>query len=124
MHWVRFLMGARMVDPVDSGASRDEKRAGSSAGLTLVSRSFVLSKLRSRLQANEHDRYSPNDEPQRDYRRGHYDARRDEADFLRSFIAELDTARTLQGLREFRDAITNLSPGVLFEGVTILEGGE
>jgi hypothetical protein len=112
-----------MVDPVDNGASRDEKRAGSSAGLTgaLLALAHVrVSKLRSRLAQNEHDRYSPDDEPQRDYRCGHYDARRDEADFLRSFIAELQVSA---GLRELRDAVTDWAPGVLFEGVTVLEGG-
>lgn len=113
-----------MVDPVDNGASRDEKRAvarGSLTGALLVSRTFVVSKLRARLAQNEHDRYSPDDEPQRDYRCGHYDARRDEADFLRSFIAELQVSAEL---RELRDAVTDWAPGVLFEGVTILEGGE
>ena len=85
----------------------------------LVSRSFVLARLHTRLATNHHERYDING-PQRDYRIGHGHARDDEAAFLRALIAELELGRTVDGLRELRDAVPTVTEAVsVFSG----EGG-
>lgn len=101
---------------------RSNAPGGDVARSCVVARSFVLRRLHERLAIVEREVFGPEpsspggvtlsgDSLARDlgYRAGHNAARDHEATFLRQLIGELEVARTIDGLRELRDA-------VLFEG--------
>jgi hypothetical protein len=99
------------------GSSEVDRRGVASADL--VSRSFILDVLRR----EQYDERSPSGASHTEaeiahdlgYRKGHNDR-------ARSLIALLEEGRTVGGLRELRNVVTELQPGVLFEATTIFSG--